>query len=103
MKQILLAFTTFEDETSFTAADHKANLDAILQVFDKTLGNVICLVGDNCPTNNRCADDCEIPLIGCAAHRFNLEVQTYLLQHTEILQKVYLKAQVFHIFRCMSL
>lgn len=54
-------------------------MEFILEVFDKDISiNVICLVGDNCNVNKALADLCDLPLIGCAAHRFNLAVQAYL-------------------------
>jgi len=88
-ESVLLAFTPFEDESSFTAAAHKELLETTLNVYGKSLSNVICLVGDNCATNQRLAKECNLPLVGCAAHRFNLEVQKYLEKHAKLLQKVF--------------
>jgi hypothetical protein len=59
-----------------------------LGIFDKTLENVICLVGDNCNANIHLADICNLPFIGCASHRFNLEVQAFLTQYEPLLEKV---------------
>lgn len=88
VRTALLAFTPFEDESTFTATAHQDELESILEVFGKTLDNVVCLVGDNCPVNQKLATDCELPLVGCAAHRFNLEVQAYLDQYSPLLQRV---------------
>ncbi|OWY93374.1 hypothetical protein PHMEG_00037258 [Phytophthora megakarya] len=45
---------------------------------DKELDAVPFLIGDNCATNQRLATNLEIPLIGCASHRFNLAVKRFL-------------------------
>lgn len=86
----LLSFSPFKDETSYTAKDHKRLIKSVLKIFTKTLEDVVCLVGDNCSVNQKLAKECDLPFIGCAAHRFNLEVQKYLERHKIILDKVLL-------------
>ena len=83
-----------ETDFDFTAESHKNFLEYVLGVFDKTLDNVICLIGDNCSTNKLCADLCSLPLVGCASHRFNLEVQAFL----ENFEAIILKALLFFLF-----
>ena len=73
----LLAFSAFENEADFTAAAHQSLLASILAVFKKDFSNIVCLIGDNCAVNQKLAKDCGIPLVGCAAHQFNLEVQRF--------------------------
>lgn len=87
-ERVLLGFTAFDDETSFTAKNHKRCLKTILQLFGKTWDNVVCFIGDNCSTNKALADLCKLPLVGCAAHRFNLEVQMFLETSSVLIQKV---------------
>jgi len=85
----LLAFSPLLDESDFSAASHFEFIQFVLEeVYQKTLSNVICLVGDNCSTNKALADLCGKPLVGCAAHRFNLAVQKYLSGHDVLLTKV---------------
>jgi hypothetical protein len=78
-QKVLLGFTVFSDESSYTASDHKAIIKEVLGTFGKSWKNGICLVGDNCPTNKvgtlkhfiniqALADKCGLPLVGCAAH-----------------------------------
>jgi hypothetical protein len=75
----LLAFTPLLEEENYTSQNHKESMEFILEVYDKDIStNVICLVGENCNVNKALADLCDLPLIGCAAHRFNLAVQAYL-------------------------
>lgn len=89
-EKALLSFAPFPDEASYTATDHKDSISLILKIFSKTLENVVCLIGDNCATNQKLARDCGIPLVGCAAHRFNLEVQAWLdKNHDDVIQKVW--------------
>ena len=87
---VLLAFSPLlEDAFDFTAASHKAFIIHVLEkVFGKSLENIVCLVGDNCPTNQSLADLCNLPLVGCASHRFNLEVMKELLQYESIIAQV---------------
>jgi len=86
----LLSFTPLLDESDFSAQSHFDLLNFVLvEVFQKDFSNVVCLVGDNCSTNVALANICNKPLIGCAAHRFNLAVQNYLKDfHEPLLAKL---------------
>jgi hypothetical protein len=85
----LLAFSPLLDETDFTAESHHEFVVSVLtNVFQKSLDNVLCLIGDNCATNKALADLCGKPLIGCHAHRFNLECSAYLERQETLLAKV---------------
>jgi hypothetical protein len=76
---VLLSFSPLlEDAFDQTAESHKKFIEFYLNHYGKSLTNVVCLVGDNCATNQALADLCGKPLVGCASHRFNLEVQSYL-------------------------
>jgi hypothetical protein len=78
------------DETEYTAEAHLDFFEYVLSVFGKTVGDVICLVGDNCNVNKALADLMGVPLVGCAAHRLNLAIQEYLSSHQEtLLSKVF--------------
>ena len=94
VERVLLSFTPFLDESSYTAYDHKKLIKMVLRIFGRKLLNVICLIGDNCATNRKLASECQLPFIGCAAHRFNLEVQLMLDRHSRILGLV---LQPFHL------
>jgi hypothetical protein len=86
----LLAFSPLFDESDFTAVPHYDFMTNILEnVFGKTWDNVVCLSGDNCSTNKALATLAGKPLVGCFAHRFNIEVQTYLETHNAVLEQVY--------------
>lgn len=86
----LLGFSPMlEGDFDMTSQSHKNLLEHILGVFNRTLANVLCLVGDNCAVNTHLADLCGLPLVGCASHRFNLEVISILdTQHEALLDKV---------------
>jgi hypothetical protein len=79
------------DESDYSAASHKEFIEYVLgDIFGKNLDNVVCLTGDNMNTNQALANLCKKPLVGCSAHRFNLEVQKYLLDnHDALLSQVY--------------
>jgi hypothetical protein len=55
----------------------------------KTVGNVVCLVGDNCSTNRAMANRLKLPLVGCASHRFNLAVKLYMEPRNNLLLSIH--------------
>ena len=63
------------DETGLLAHDNVKFISCILDVYKKTLENVICLVGDNCNTNKALSNKVQKPLVGCASHRYNLAMK----------------------------
>lgn len=77
-------------EDNQTGENHADLMDYVLEIYGKDISNVTCLVGDNCNTNKSIADILDLPLVGCAAHRFNLAVQDYLLikTHDDLLIQV---------------
>jgi hypothetical protein len=83
-----LGFSPLLDETEYTAQRHAELIEYVLRVFQKSTANLICIVGDNCNVNKALADILGVPLIGCAAHRFNLAVQEYLTKYDALLNKV---------------
>ena len=48
----LLGFSLFDDETTQNAENHMSFVEFILQVYEKTWENVVCVVDDNCSTNH---------------------------------------------------
>eukprot|EP00171_Calliarthron_tuberculosum_P022692 IDg22692t1 len=65
----LLAISSFEDESSLGAEEHVKFLHYILGMYNKTVNNVVCL-------------------IGCASHRFNLAVNGILKDHEDFLSTI---------------
>ena len=53
----------------------------------KYITNVTSLIGDNCETNKALANLCNVPLIGCASHSFNLAMEMFLLKYKHIIDK----------------
>lgn len=89
VERVLLAFSPLRDESDYSAASHAAFILDQLAGYKKTIQNVVCLVGDNCNTNIAVAEQLGVPLVGCASHRFNLEVQEFLGKHERLLQRVH--------------
>lgn len=87
---MLLAFTPLLEEEEYSSQNHMDSLEFVLDIYGKDFSNVICLIGDNCNVNKSLADLCEVPLVGCAAHRFNLAIQEYLgtPEHDALLSNV---------------
>ena len=73
------------------AVDHIEHLEKVLESYGKTMDNILCLVGDNCSVNKSMARILDVPLIGCASHKFNLAVREWIAnqaQLTPIIKKV---------------
>ena len=70
----LLAFAPLNDEVSLSAASHLEFLVFVLGIYEKDIGDVAAIIGDNCATNPALARLAGLPFIGCASHRFNLAV-----------------------------
>ncbi len=88
IQKVLIAFTPLLEEDDMSSEAHLELIEFVLGLFGKLLSNVICFVGDNCNVNKHLADLAGIPLIGCAAHRFNLAVKEFLEEHDILLTKV---------------
>ncbi len=54
--KVLLAFSPFEDENTQNAQNHYDFAIFVLSVYEKTLSNVVALIGDNCNTNKAFAN-----------------------------------------------
>ncbi|KAG3107292.1 hypothetical protein PI124_g14164 [Phytophthora idaei] len=67
-----------------------AALASFLPFFGKNLSNVKFLVGDNCAVNKRLARIMGVPLVGCASHRVNLAVRSFLSPCEDDLDQVQL-------------
>ena len=59
-----------------------------LGVFKLTLSDVLFITGDNCTTSLKVAKLINVPIIGCASHRFNLAVLKHLEPCSDILEKI---------------
>ncbi|CAG8725710.1 44384_t:CDS:2 [Gigaspora margarita] len=75
---VLLAFLPFEDRTTQNADAHIKFFKDVLELYDKGIKNVLFLLGDNCSTNKKIANDLNLPLVECALHRLNLVVNDFI-------------------------
>ena len=89
-KQHLLAFTPLLDETDLSAHSQSALIIDTLELYEKDISNVVCIIGDNCSTNKSVANILGVPLVGCSSHRFNLAVNFFLKDFENVLDKVYI-------------
>jgi hypothetical protein len=67
-----------EGTDDLSAASHAKHIESVLEEYGKTTDSLLALVGDNCTVNRRLCSDLNIPLIGCAAHKFNLAVNCWI-------------------------
>ncbi|RLN48889.1 hypothetical protein BBJ28_00014648 [Nothophytophthora sp. Chile5] len=69
------------DEGSQDAEVHIEMFKCMLALYNKDISTMAFLVGDNCSTNQRIASFLELPLVGCASHRYNLAVNRVLVHY----------------------
>ena len=60
------------------AKDHLDHLSKVLRIYGRDCCDILCLVGDNCSVNQSMARTLNIPLLGCASHKFNLAVRRWI-------------------------
>ncbi len=98
--KILLAFSPMEDETNQGVENYIEFLQFVLDVYDRSLDDVVSLTGDNCAVNkaidNKCTQIGPLQFLGCASHRFNLYVksmitsnESHIFRVRAIMQKSY--------------
>ena len=96
--ETMLACAQLPCEQNMTADNHEEFLSETLDVYEKKLEHVACLIGDNCAVNQKLYSITGIPLIGCCAHKFNLAVDRWISaqpQFPEALRRIRdLKAQL---------
>ena len=83
----LLAFSPLIDTTDFTSEKQAEFNKWNLSVFNKSVSNLLFMIGDNCSTNFKIAQDIKLPFIGCASHRLNLAVKSYIEKEEHIVRK----------------
>ncbi|OWZ12325.1 hypothetical protein PHMEG_00014539, partial [Phytophthora megakarya] len=83
-----LAISSFIDKESMTADEYLRFLDLILDQYSLDVCNLVGIVCDNMEINKAIARRIKAPMIGCAAHRFNLAVKVYLKEYMPLLRKV---------------
>jgi hypothetical protein len=78
VEKALLAFQPLLDESDFSAESHKILIETILTSFGKKLSNVVCIIGDNCPTNVATAKLCGVPFIGIIFYLFIINLLLFV-------------------------
>ncbi|KAL0217579.1 hypothetical protein RCL1_008160 [Eukaryota sp. TZLM3-RCL] len=92
----MVPFIIFEDElaavssndTLFGAQQIVQLIDRSLAKYEKTIRNVKFLVADNCSTNHAVGRLLGVNVIGCASHRFELQVKHCLHDQESLLEKM---------------
>lgn len=87
--KFLLRFSTFGNEKFLDSASRIDFLEFVLSIFNKSLENVMRLIGDNCATNKAVADLLQTQLVGCYSHRFHLAVEEILGDYDDVIESVY--------------
>ena len=75
-------------EADFSANAHIDFFESTLELYRIPIQQIQFIVGDNCSTNKAMARKMDIPMIGCASHRFNLAMKLIFNRNELILDKV---------------
>lgn len=86
--RVLLGLTPLENEQSQSSNEHYELFCFILDLFGKSVDNVVALIGDNCATNRSLSRLFECGFVGCASHRFNLAVKDLMSDKSDIINNV---------------
>jgi len=85
---VLLKFSPLENEEDLGADSHLEFIIDSVESYGKTRANILFLVSDNCAVNIAVSTRSGIPLIGCASHRFNLAMKSFLEPFDTVIKKV---------------
>eukprot|EP00171_Calliarthron_tuberculosum_P002660 IDg2660t1 len=74
-----------EEATRFNAESQHYFFKEVFQLYGQRFDDwCVCLVGDNCSTNQRISSISGKLLIGCCSHKLNLEVNKMVSEHKEL-------------------
>ncbi|KAK1946239.1 hypothetical protein P3T76_001792 [Phytophthora citrophthora] len=82
-----LALSSFLDEHTMTADEHIRFLGLILDQYQLDITNIVAIVCDIIETNKAISRRITDPMIGCAAHRFNLAVKDHPRCYRDTIKK----------------
>ena len=82
MQPLVLA----EGVKTMTSADRVCHITKTLTHYGKTVDNIVCLAGDNCPVNQSMARILGVPLMGCGLHKFNLAIKNWVMEQPSLLR-----------------
>ncbi len=71
------------NEEDLSATSHIEFIKDIISIHRKSFNFILFIVGDNRNLMKAIANLLDVPLIGCASHRFNLAVEEYLNENFE--------------------
>lgn len=74
-KMAFLYFSQVLNEQRLDGEDHVTFTNTVLSWIHKDCSGIVSIIRDNCNTNKAICDKLNLPLIGCASHRFNFAVQ----------------------------
>ncbi len=87
-KTPLLAFSPLLDEECLDAASYYDFIESALEIFNRNVSDLLFVTCDNENTNKLLSDLLKTPMIGCASHRFNLSMKSFLKEAEIVIQKV---------------
>lgn len=88
-EKFLLSFSTFEDEKAYYAEQHIRYIQYVLTCYSMSWETVVAIIAERCAVKRCLGNRVDLPLIGCASHRFKLAVQDKLNEENGIAQEVH--------------
>lgn len=91
--QLLITLSTLEDETDQGTPKHCWHLKYVLSCYNKMIGNVAMLVGDNCKTKKAISVSISVLFVIILSQRYNLLMQCHLKDSKIVPDKVHVSMQ----------
>ncbi len=86
--QVLLGFAPFESEENMKAENQVDFIKFVLDLFDKSLHNVVSVTADNTNVNVKFVRSIGCGFVYCAIHRFQLAIKDIISTHSQLIEKV---------------
>lgn len=87
-ERVVLEIYPLDDETSQNLREHFELTIFVLSVFERTMANVVAVVGENTTTNRTFSQIVGRTFVGCHNHRFNMKVNDLISGNQKIMDKM---------------
>ncbi len=73
-----------------SADAHLEFVTFVFELFDRSVSNIVCFIGDNCNVNLAMASRIRAKYIGCASHRYNIALKDTFKSDESCITKVHI-------------
>lgn len=75
-------------EDDWSGKEHRSLLGVFLQLYGRTLTNLVAIISDNFVIYKCLTDSMGTNVIGCASHRYNLSTKDIVNNHWKLIKRV---------------